>query len=87
MGGTGLEPVTPSLSIIFGDGDVPRASPLFPAQIDFWLPQLCLVMRRQFGSFVRLLRVGERAASSSDKRTLGSVSLVSRERPDMLGGS
>ena len=42
MGGTGLEPVTPSLSSIFGGGDVPLGSPLFPAQEAFLLSPLWL---------------------------------------------
>jgi hypothetical protein len=35
MGGTGLEPVTPSLSSISGGHDLPPTSPLFPAQSAF----------------------------------------------------
>ena len=45
VGGTGLEPVTPSLSSLFAGGDVPPAFPIFAAQTLFLLFVLGLVMR------------------------------------------
>ncbi len=66
MGGTGLEPVTPSLSSIFEDGDVSIAFPIFAAQKPFPHFALGLVMRTEFESFVRSLCVDGAVTSSSD---------------------
>jgi hypothetical protein len=86
MGGTGLEPVTPSLSNIFGDGDVPHASPLFAAQKDFMFRSLawsCGAVRIVCAFIVRR----RCAAWLSDETTPDSIPLFSRERPAVLGGS
>jgi site-specific DNA recombinase len=66
VGGTGLEPVTPSLSSIFAGSDVPTASPILAAQKSFLLSLLGLVTRAAFESFVCLLCVDEAPIWPSD---------------------
>jgi hypothetical protein len=69
MGGTGLEPVTPSLSSTFSGGDAPLASALFAAQVAFparhlaWLcggcsDRLCVYCASPDGNSWRLIRQG-----------------------------
>ncbi len=59
MGGTGLEPVTPSLSSGFSGAGDPSLSPTFPAQRPFLLSMRGLVTRAVFESFVCFLCVDE----------------------------
>jgi len=64
MGGTGLEPVTPSLSSGFSGADDLSLSPTFPAQKPFRGPHSTYFDDVPRETFVRLLCVGYELGSA-----------------------